>query len=332
MPPLPVLCRAVLAGTLKGAPVQIQYLPSSHGAGREGPAAPVVSDLLDKGGSLDALTTSWPPTPLSDRSHPSRPVAAVVEAAAAVEPEGESQDGASLVKMPVKPSSREQEQLVQQDQMLFVQAIRNFLVISGLGVLLFFGLWRGLLAESTTTRKDAIEPDKKSQHSLASHPALRLGQEQGPQAPRLVETAGLQARAQEVAKPQDVPLSFPTVCPPYMRASEGAQLSMTLAPSDQSTWSCLVLGLGASVAVRGPPVQLLTANLRPLRGPASASWSSGSWHRAPARRTLAAMHRRRGGSYLPSTPPWRSGPAAGRLHALGKRLEHAWERCNDYPS
>lgn len=276
MPPLPVLCRAVLAGTLKGAPVQIQYLPSGHGLGRDGPAVPTAASVLE---SPDSGTLpTWPAAPLkkanADRSHHSVPASAVVEAEAAVQSAGHTSNLLTAVNTPLAekaeaatppirtletPSRLQQEQLQQSDEMLFVRAFRTFLVVVGMGMLILYALWRGLIVESADSRKEGTQsPAKRSltrQSLLASHFAQKLGLDQG------VTPKPLSLDATKI---HEAPLSFATVCPPYMRASEGAELSMKLAPPEESTWSCAVLGLGAAVAVRGPPVQLLTANLRVL--------------------------------------------------------------------
>ncbi|CAE7228733.1 unnamed protein product [Symbiodinium natans] len=62
---------------------------------------------------------------------------------------------------------------------------------------------------------------------------------------------------------QGLPTDFPGICPPYMKATQGARLSMALPITERG---CDIFGLGASLALRGPPTRLLSANLR-LEGP-----------------------------------------------------------------
>jgi len=56
--------------------------------------------------------------------------------------------------------------------------------------------------------------------------------------------------------------AFPTVCPPYMRAEQGAKLSVQLECDVAQTWSSAVTGLAAGMAVRGPEVGMLAVAVR----------------------------------------------------------------------
>jgi len=56
--------------------------------------------------------------------------------------------------------------------------------------------------------------------------------------------------------------SFPTVCPPYMRAEQGATLSVPLECDLSQDWSSTVMGLAAGMAVRGPEVAMLAVAVR----------------------------------------------------------------------
>lgn len=111
------------------------------------------------------------------------------------------------------------------------QALRAGLVLCAMGAL-FTAVLR---------RAEASQPKEKVQHEDPKRP-LR---------PQLLAVPG-----DDGPEPQ-----LPAICPPFMRATGGAQLSLRLPKGDcsGSSWSSDVSGIAATASLRGPAFRLMSA-------------------------------------------------------------------------
>jgi len=253
MPPLPVLCRTVLAGTLKGSPVQIEQLPTNGGS--------ETVQLAEITGQPPKLTTAMPRLieEVSTKHVEEQTVFDISSSSAAA-----SHDGQAATAELIEKSEAEAT----------ISEMRNPVITGALKTLLCLSILASAMLVILGMREDRSHRKK-----LSGGNAPRATDASTSQSPEL-GNAHLCHQDQQAVKqgrqlasalyaPTEA-LQCPTVCPPYMRADKGADLSLRIA---RNCWSSAVSGLGLE-AVRGPAVPLLTANARcPSSDPASEKTS-----------------------------------------------------------
>ncbi|CAE7262822.1 unnamed protein product, partial [Symbiodinium pilosum] len=138
------------------------------------------------------------------------------------------------------------------DGFLTLAAMRALMMLFFLVAIIVAALWRVVEVADPDP-----EPDDKCQRCQKPE---SLPQQVPVAVDKLLSTEGLFPLddCQELPL-QGLPADLPCICPPYMKATQGARLSVALPVTEHG---CDVLGLGASRSLRGPPSRLLTANLR----------------------------------------------------------------------
>lgn len=241
MPPLPVLCRTVLAGTLKGSPVQIEQLPANGGG--------ETVQLAEIAGQPPKLTTAMPRLleEVSTKQVEEQTLFDISSSSATASHDGQAETAELLAKSQAEAT---------------ISEMRNPLIAVALKTLLCLSILASAMLVILGMREDRSHRKK-----LAGGNAPRATDASTSQSPEL-GNAHLCHQDQQAVKqgrqlasalyaPAEA-LQCPAVCPPYMRADKGADLSLRIA---RNCWSSAVSGLGLE-AVRGPAVPLLTANVR----------------------------------------------------------------------
>jgi len=135
------------------------------------------------------------------------------------------------------------------DGFLTLAAMRALMMLFFLVAVIAMALWR--VVDVADPEPEPDESKCQKIESLQQHPPIAID--------KLLSTEDrLSAEDCPETSLQGLPTNLPGICPPYMKAAQGARLSVALPITEQS---CDVLGLGASLALRGPPTRLLTANL-----------------------------------------------------------------------
>mmetsp|Transcript_59648 Transcript_59648/g.106019 ORF Transcript_59648/g.106019 Transcript_59648/m.106019 type:complete len:441 (+) Transcript_59648:81-1403(+) len=280
MPPLPVLCRAVLAGTLKGTPVQIQYLPANAGSEVQPIGiAGLPSELTTKTSRLSKEISSMEDTSIEDGASISLiENGASISAASGGAHEGnlKGREVVSEQQLPKDeaPAQREPSNSFEEVR---AQDMRNTLVAGSLKTLLFLSALASAMVVILGVREDKSKRKKLSAHatghaSRRDSPSDHAEKSQAPDgnAHLCSQDCNVVKETRQLSSgflsPTEA-LLCPSVCPPYMRADKGVDLSLRIASND---WSSVVSGLGLET-VRGPAVPLLTANMRSVHIAGTAS-------------------------------------------------------------
>lgn len=282
MPPLPVLCRAMLVSSLKGTPVQV--LPSVRPALLAEKALDL--NLLphrSQAGRDHVQALNATASPSFESSNPpgaaKEPLLERVEGAQGNVPAESAAETAARME-------REREKFLQEVWSLS-GAVKASLSLTGLAVLFLIGLLQGAVAEEEKERAQkaallatlAARPLECPKPPAPQHlgqiawqwwlrpPSQETSpkassQASGPAAERPWPEEKAEAQAESILKLED-DAKLPVVSPPVMRACDGVRLVVPLpGASPQLPWSANVSGAGTLTSLRGPPVQFLSLTLR----------------------------------------------------------------------
>eukprot|EP00930_Biecheleria_cincta_P013035 TRINITY_DN11822_c0_g1_i2.p1 TRINITY_DN11822_c0_g1~~TRINITY_DN11822_c0_g1_i2.p1 ORF type:complete len:495 (-),score=94.97 TRINITY_DN11822_c0_g1_i2:97-1581(-) len=299
MPPLPVSVRAVLDGALKGSPVEIQYLsrnrssnvvhaiaPSALGSksvtgNNTVPVSPEAAELaalvLQRPDEAAEAPARQQQSGVNSQSSEVTKVAenSILSAGLLEEPESPAPAlalagsiGSLLVKnldaAPALATPAPDTNALWQDCLpamlglmgciavaAFIyfmlhrlqQNMNNMKACSGLPGVAKREKYNRNMSPADLVARAKLNQDKPNQ--------LGTGQEAPPVAESSAPVLGDRCRT-----------TFPTVCPPYMRAEQGATLFVPLECDVKQDWSSSVTGLAAGMAVRGPEVAMLAVAVR----------------------------------------------------------------------
>jgi hypothetical protein len=289
MPPLPIVVRAVLASSLRGAPLDIQYRATVSNA--TAVSSQNVSEMstsvvvepegqatasLVLGSSLSALFSIDFDT--SDFSSKSPNKETILPAESFTERGTTTPLADATVNAAFEKSSNIKLEKTEEleygslapDIYSVTAALKASAAIVSVFVLFLFGLWTGSLdvqrlkkAEAERRKSSSITKDEETPNfeTPPKHcePRTNLQLLQPEQLePKQANTSILKTMQWDSIQ------GFPVVCPPYMKACNGGTLVLSIPSvpegSTSASFESGIDGLGMSTLTRGPAVRLLAAN------------------------------------------------------------------------